>query len=198
MHRRRPEGAGPGGNLKIWKPADRVGSAGAGPQARQIRQNSRFASRAGPGVPRDRRRVRGPIARCEPGESGESGETENLPTCAPRGLRRRSRRRSAAAPEWAPLGQSRGGHGRPHGRAPRCAPGAREVRSPDASANARGCGPGKSCGCANRARLRIEDFYLLFSPSRQAMTSSSPRTASSTGITGCTWNTNAGSIEQNL
>lgn len=43
-----------------------------------------------------------------------------------------------------------------------------------------------------------KDFYLPFSPSRQAMTSSSPRTASSTGITGCTWKTNAGSIEQNL
>ena len=40
--------------------------------------------------------------------------------------------------------------------------------------------------------------YFRFRPSRQAMTSSSPRTASSTGITGCTSNTNAGSIEQNL
>src|SRR5882724_7409136 len=42
------------------------------------------------------------------------------------------------------------------------------------------------------------DDYFCFRPSRQAMTSSSPRTASSTGITGCTSNTNAGSIEQNL
>src|SRR5689334_8522374 len=40
--------------------------------------------------------------------------------------------------------------------------------------------------------------YLFGSPSRQAITSSSPRTASSTLITGCTSNTKAGSIEQNL
>src|SRR5579864_8706109 len=40
--------------------------------------------------------------------------------------------------------------------------------------------------------------HLPFSPSRQAMTSSSPRTASSTRMTGCASNTNAGSIEQNL
>jgi len=39
---------------------------------------------------------------------------------------------------------------------------------------------------------------VVVTVSRQAMTSSSPRTASSTGITGCTWKTNAGSIEQNL
>ena len=37
-----------------------------------------------------------------------------------------------------------------------------------------------------------------FSPSRQAITSSSPRTASSTVMTGRTSKTNAGSIEQNL
>ena len=43
-----------------------------------------------------------------------------------------------------------------------------------------------------------ERCHLPFNPSRQAITSSSPRTASSTRTTGCTWNTNAGSIEQNL
>jgi hypothetical protein len=38
-------------------------------------------------------------------------------------------RRSRVSPEWAPLGRSRGGHDRPHGRPPRGASGAREVRS---------------------------------------------------------------------
>ena len=38
----------------------------------------------------------------------------------------------------------------------------------------------------------------IFRPSRQAMTSSSPRTASSIGITGLAWNSKAGSMEQNL
>src|SRR5258708_6162019 len=41
-------------------------------------------------------------------------------------------------------------------------------------------------------------YHVCFSPSRQAITSSSPRTASSTVMTGCTSNTKAGSIEQNL
>jgi hypothetical protein len=36
--------------------------------------------------------------------------------------------------------------------------------------------------------------HLPFRRSRQAFTSSSPRTASSTGTTGCTWNTKAGSM----
>src|SRR4029453_10415486 len=40
--------------------------------------------------------------------------------------------------------------------------------------------------------------HLRFSPSRQAITSSSPRTASSTVMTGRASNTKAGSIEQNL
>src|SRR5205085_11231809 len=40
--------------------------------------------------------------------------------------------------------------------------------------------------------------YFRLSPSRQLITSSSPRTASSTGMTGWTSNTNDGSIEQNL
>ncbi len=38
----------------------------------------------------------------------------------------------------------------------------------------------------------------IFRPLRQAMTSSSPRTASSIGITGLAWNSKAGSMEQNL
>jgi len=49
---------------------------------------------------------------------------ENLPTCAPRDLRRRSWRCSAAVPEWAPARHSRGGHGSPMG-GPRAAPRAR-------------------------------------------------------------------------
>jgi hypothetical protein len=66
----------------------------------------------------------------------EIWKPENLPTraCAgglsvarpPAGL--------AVASEWAPLGCSRRRHGRPHGRAPRCASGAREVRSQAAAA----------------------------------------------------------------
>ena len=40
--------------------------------------------------------------------------------------------------------------------------------------------------------------HVPFSPSRQAIASSSTRIASSTGITGRAWNSNAGSIEQNL
>ncbi len=47
-------------------------------------------------------------------------------------------------------------------------------------------------------RVVSDGDHFRFSPSLQAMTSSSPRTASSTGMTGCTSNTNAGSIEQNL
>ena len=54
-------------------------------------------------------------------------------------FRRRCRVGLASAPEWAPLGRSRGGHDRPHGRPPRVASGAREVRSPGASAK-RACG----------------------------------------------------------
>jgi hypothetical protein len=41
-------------------------------------------------------------------------------------------------------------------------------------------------------------YHSRFSPSRQAITSSSPRTASSTVMTGRASNTKAGSIEQNL
>ena len=40
--------------------------------------------------------------------------------------------------------------------------------------------------------------HLSFSPSRQAMASSSTRTASSTAITGRAWNSKAGYVEQNL
>jgi len=61
----------------------------------------------------------------------------NLKICRsarPRGLRRRSWRRSAAAPEWPPAQRSGGGHGSPDGRPPRVASGAREVRSLGASA----------------------------------------------------------------
>ncbi len=41
-------------------------------------------------------------------------------------------------------------------------------------------------------------YHLRFSPSRQAIASSSTRTASSTAITGRTWNSKAGQVEQNL
>ena len=41
-------------------------------------------------------------------------------------------------------------------------------------------------------------YHLPFNPSRQAITSSSPRTASSTAMTGRASNTKEGSIEQNL
>jgi hypothetical protein len=41
-------------------------------------------------------------------------------------------------------------------------------------------------------------YHLRLSPSRQAMASSSTRTASSTAITGRAWNSKAGYVEQNL
>jgi hypothetical protein len=66
--------------------------------------------------------------RCETGEPGKSGESENLPSCASR-RRGGARDDPASAPEWFPLQQSRDGHGRPCGRPARCASGAREVRS---------------------------------------------------------------------
>ena len=107
---------------------------------RQIRQVSRTASHTGAGCREADGESAGPTARCESGESGksgESGESENLPTCVPGPPFRRALAGLAGAPEWAPAVQSGGGHGRPHGRTPRGASGAREVRSLDASARSR-------------------------------------------------------------
>ena len=76
-----------------------------------------------------------------------------------------------------------------------------ESITPFEPGNSPNCPPWRKAGIRLRripAILFPPGCYLLFSPSRQAITSSSPRTASSTRITGCTWNTNAGSMEQNL
>jgi hypothetical protein len=51
------------------------------------------------------------------------------------------------------------------------------------------------CGLSDEI---FSECQLGLSPSRQAITSSSPRTASSTVMTGRASNTKAGSIEQNL
>src|SRR5712692_9185935 len=47
-------------------------------------------------------------------------------------------------------------------------------------------------------RCDLLGCQLRFSPSRQAMASSSTRTASSTEMTGRAWNSKAGYVEQNL
>ena len=60
---------------------------------------------------------------------------------------------------------------------------------------------GRACGQlakSDRIDAAGASHHLPFSPSRQAITSSSPRTASSTVMTGRASKTKAGSIEQNL
>ena len=137
MHRRRPEGAGPGGNLKTWKPADRVGSAGVGSQARQIRQISRTASHNGPGCLGTDSESVDSAARCGPASLGSLAKLETCRPARPGGDGGGERGCLASPPDCAPAWPSRGGHDDPHGRPPRGASGAREVRSLDASARSR-------------------------------------------------------------
>lgn len=59
----------------------------------------------------------------------------------------------AVAPEWPAAGRSRGGHGRPHGRAPRVASGAREVRSQAAAVVERECCFGEDDGAVGKAEV---------------------------------------------